>query len=109
MNPKTCSFQSGEFIHQRRLAGVTMDFPCPSSPGPTPTPDPPLPPDPSPFPGPPLPEPAPTPNPPQPPDPPPFPGPPITIGQFTTYCPANRRLTQNQKLARNHVEETLVS
>lgn len=72
INPKTYSFQSGEFIHQRRLAGVTMASPCP-----------PLPPDPSPFPDPPSPEPAPTPNPPQPSDPSPFPGPPVTICQFT--------------------------
>ena len=83
MNPKIGSFQSGEFIHQRIRAGMTMDSPCPSLPEPTPTPEPPLPPDPSPFPGPPLPEPAPTPNPPPPPDPSPFPGPPVTIGQFT--------------------------
>ena len=88
MNPKICLFQSGEFIHQRIPAGMTMDSPCSSLPGPTPTPDPPLPPDPSPFPGPPLPEPDPMPNPPQPPDPSPFPGPPVTIGQVTpTYCP----------------------
>lgn len=92
MNPKICLFQSGEFIHQRIPAGMTMDSPCSSLPGPTPTPDPPLPPDPSPFPGPPLPEPDPMPNPPQPPDPSPFPGPPVTIGQVThllSYYPRN--------------------
>jgi hypothetical protein len=92
MNPKICSFQSGAFIHQRILAGMTLNSPCLSLPGPTPTPDPPLPPDPSPFPGPPLPEPAPTPTPPHPPDPSPFPGPPVTIQQRRKHNKPSNRL-----------------
>ena len=84
MNLNICSFHSGEFVHQRILAGMTIDsslplvawtdFLMPYSP---------LPPNPSPFPGPPSPYPLPRPIRPSRPIRRRFPALLVTIGQVT--------------------------